>query len=133
MSACPETSLFREAEISYALICMATDYDSWHPGTEAVDVQMVMAHMAHNGANARRAVEAVLEALSLGVGVGKGEETVGEGEGKGAGTETKQKSEIERILSPGQRKWQASVGIVTSLAPGGPHTEAEKKLDWLFG
>ncbi len=43
---------------------MSTDYDSWHGTNEGVSVEMVMGHMVANGANAKRAVAAVLEELS---------------------------------------------------------------------
>jgi 5'-methylthioadenosine phosphorylase len=42
MTAMPEAKLAREAEISYAAVAMVTDFDSWHPGHEAVDVASVM-------------------------------------------------------------------------------------------
>ncbi|TVY47067.1 S-methyl-5'-thioadenosine phosphorylase [Lachnellula occidentalis] len=63
MSCLPEAKLAREAELSYQMICMATDYDCWH-STEDVDVAMVMGHMAANGENAKRLVGAVLDELS---------------------------------------------------------------------
>ena len=63
MSCLPEAKLAREAELSYQMICMATDYDCWH-STEDVDVAMVMGHMAANGENAKRLVGAVLNELS---------------------------------------------------------------------
>jgi 5'-methylthioadenosine phosphorylase len=65
MSCLPEAKLAREAELSYQMICMATDYDCWH-STEDVDVAMVMGHMAANGENAKRLVGAVLDELSKG-------------------------------------------------------------------
>ncbi|MCJ1463857.1 S-methyl-5-thioadenosine phosphorylase [Pseudocyphellaria aurata] len=64
MSAHPEAPLFREAEIAYALVCMSTDYDSWHATNEGVSVEMVMGHMVANAVNAKRAVSAVLGELS---------------------------------------------------------------------
>lgn len=64
MSAHPEAPLFREAEIAYALVCMSTDYDSWHSSNESVSVEMVLGHMGANAGNAKRAVAAVLEQLS---------------------------------------------------------------------
>lgn len=63
MSALPEAKLAREAEITYQMICMATDYDCWH-STEDVDVAMVMGHMAANADNAKLLVGAVLDRLS---------------------------------------------------------------------
>jgi 5'-methylthioadenosine phosphorylase len=42
MTAMPEAKLAREAEISYAAVAIVTDFDSWHPGHDAVDVASVM-------------------------------------------------------------------------------------------
>lgn len=63
MSVLPEAKLAREAEISYQMICMATDYDCWH-SSGSVDVAMVMGHMSANSANARKLVAAVLNELN---------------------------------------------------------------------
>ena len=63
MSALPEAKLAREAELSYQMICMATDYDCWHT-TDDVDVAMVLKYMEANSANAKRLVGAVLDQLS---------------------------------------------------------------------
>ena len=63
MSTMPEAKLFREAEIAYALVAMSTDYDSWHDTNEGVSVEMVIGHMVANGANAKRAVVAILEEM----------------------------------------------------------------------
>ena len=64
MSALPEAKLAREAELSYQMICMATDYDCWRISSEDVTVAMVMANMKANADNARRFVGAVLDELS---------------------------------------------------------------------
>ncbi|KAG6361524.1 hypothetical protein INS49_009751 [Diaporthe citri] len=66
MSALPEAKLAREAELSYQMICMATDYDCWRSaaGGEDVDVAMVMGYMSANSVNAKRLVGAVLDELS---------------------------------------------------------------------
>ena len=56
MSALPESKLAREAGIEYALVCMVTDYDCWHPGTADVDIQMVIANLNANAANARELI-----------------------------------------------------------------------------
>ena len=64
MSCLPEAKLAREAEMAYVMICMSTDYDCWHPTTEAVTVEMVMGHMAANADNARRLVAAVLDEMA---------------------------------------------------------------------
>lgn len=63
MSCLPEAKLAREAELAYAMICMATDYDCWRGG-EDVNVEMVMGHMRANAENARRFVGTVLDELS---------------------------------------------------------------------
>jgi 5'-methylthioadenosine phosphorylase len=42
MTAMPEAKLAREAEISYATLAMVTDYDSWHPQHDKVDVASVI-------------------------------------------------------------------------------------------
>jgi 5'-methylthioadenosine phosphorylase len=48
MTAMPEAKLAREAEISYATLAMVTDYDSWHPEHDKVDVAAVVRVMAEN-------------------------------------------------------------------------------------
>ena len=42
MTNMPEAKLAREAEICYATVAMVTDYDCWHPGHEAVTVDMIL-------------------------------------------------------------------------------------------
>ena len=56
MTGMPEAKLAREAELCYASLAMVTDYDSWHPGHEAVDVAAVIATLGRNSANARATV-----------------------------------------------------------------------------
>ena len=46
--------LAREAELCYATIACATDYDSWHETEEAVTVEMVIGNLSANVANAQR-------------------------------------------------------------------------------
>ena len=41
MTNMPEAKLAREAEICYATVAMVTDYDCWHPGHDAVTVDMI--------------------------------------------------------------------------------------------
>ncbi|EDQ91957.1 uncharacterized protein MONBRDRAFT_14706 [Monosiga brevicollis MX1] len=43
MTCLAEARLAREAEISYAVLAMATDYDSWHPNHDNVSVDAVVA------------------------------------------------------------------------------------------
>jgi purine nucleoside phosphorylase len=42
MTNMPEAKLAREAEICYATVAMVTDYDCWHPGHDAVTVEMIV-------------------------------------------------------------------------------------------
>ena len=48
MTNMPEAKLAREAEISYASLALATDYDCWRADEEAVTVEAVMATMKQN-------------------------------------------------------------------------------------
>jgi 5'-methylthioadenosine phosphorylase len=54
MTAMPEARLAREAEIAYATLAMVTDYDSWHPGHEAVDVASVVRVLGENRSRVER-------------------------------------------------------------------------------
>jgi 5'-methylthioadenosine phosphorylase len=105
MSALPEAKLAREAELSYQMICMATDYDCWH-SFEDVDVQMVMKYMAANSQNARRLVAAVLDELL-------------------------KQEQSDMVLA---KHWEgSSTGAVKFITkPEGRSPEAMKKIDYLF-
>jgi 5'-methylthioadenosine phosphorylase len=48
-----EAKLAREAEICYATVAMATDYDCWHESHDDVSVEAVMATMAANVGHAK--------------------------------------------------------------------------------
>lgn len=63
MSTLPEAKLAREAELSYQVIAMATDYDCWH-SFEDVNVELVIKYMKANGHNARRLIGGVLDQLA---------------------------------------------------------------------
>jgi 5'-methylthioadenosine phosphorylase len=63
MTALPEAKLAREAELPYALLALATDYDCWHESEEDVSVEAVLAVMKQNVATARRAVGELAHAL----------------------------------------------------------------------
>jgi 5'-methylthioadenosine phosphorylase len=56
MTNLPEAKLAREAEIAYATIALATDYDCWHTGHDDVSVDAVIAIMKQNVALAKRIV-----------------------------------------------------------------------------
>ncbi|KAI9844630.1 MAG: S-methyl-5-thioadenosine phosphorylase [Sclerophora amabilis] len=105
MSALPEAKLAREAEIAYQMICMATDYDSWHATNESVTVEMVMGHMKANAANARKFVGAVLDELS--------------------------KDEHANLVQG--RHLEGSMRVMSGITGReGRGKEALKKLSWLF-
>ncbi|KAI4250961.1 MAG: hypothetical protein LQ352_005153 [Teloschistes flavicans] len=105
MSAIPEAKLAREAEMAYSMVCMSTDYDSWHETNETVSVEMVMGHMKSNSVNARRAVEAIIEELG--------------------------KSENESIVHAEHWKGMTKgAGSITKAEGRSP--EAWEKLRWLF-
>jgi len=56
MTALPEAKLAREAEIGYAILALATDYDCWRVGEEEVSVEGVVEVLRRNVALARRVV-----------------------------------------------------------------------------
>lgn len=60
MTALTEAKLAREAEISYGLLAMATDYDCWREGHDAVTVDQVVAVLTRNAAMAQDLVRAVV-------------------------------------------------------------------------
>jgi len=64
MTNLPEAKLAREAEICYATVAMVTDYDCWHPGHDAVTVDMVVGHLLANAENAKALVTSVVPLLS---------------------------------------------------------------------
>lgn len=105
MSAAPEARLFREAEIAYSLVCMSTDYDSWHATNEGVSVEMVMGHMVANGENAKMVVGKVLEALG--------------------------REENEGVVRAERYKGASSAGGGITKVEG-RREEAVEKVKWLF-
>jgi 5'-methylthioadenosine phosphorylase len=64
MTSMPEAKLAREAEITYAVVCMVTDYDCWHTSHETVDIQMVLQNLLTNAAHARELVRRALPAVA---------------------------------------------------------------------
>src|SRR6202040_583589 len=63
MTALPEAKLAREAELCYATIACATDYDSWHESEESVTVEMVIGNLSANIANAQRILRSVAKKI----------------------------------------------------------------------
>jgi len=64
MTNLPEAKLAREAEIAYATLAMATDYDCWHPDHDSVTVEMVIGNLMKNAENAQRVIREVAKRLS---------------------------------------------------------------------
>ena len=103
MSTLPEAKLAREAEISYQVVCMATDYDCWREHGDHVTVETVIATLHRNSDNAKKLLAACLSDLERGL----------KGEGRGA-------------IRPGM----TSCAIIT--APEKRNAEQIKKLRYLF-
>src|SRR5206468_9801629 len=61
MTALPEAKLAREAELCYATIACATDYDCWHETEESVTVEMVIGNLFANVSNAQRILQGVAQ------------------------------------------------------------------------
>jgi 5'-methylthioadenosine phosphorylase len=59
-----EAKLAREAEICYATIAMATDYDCWHEGHDDVTVEAVIETMGKNVGNAKELIKAAVPMFS---------------------------------------------------------------------
>jgi 5'-methylthioadenosine phosphorylase len=62
MTNMPEAKLAREAEICYASVAMITDWDSWHPDHDTVDITQIVATL-HGNADRARTMVAALPAL----------------------------------------------------------------------
>ncbi len=63
MTNLPEAKLAREAEIHYATLAMATDYDCWHQTEEDVTIEAVLRVMAENVRKAQAIIRATVDAL----------------------------------------------------------------------
>jgi len=62
MTNMPEARLAREAEIAYATIALATDYDCWHEEEESVTVEAVLAILKANVERAKAVIDAYVKA-----------------------------------------------------------------------
>lgn len=60
MTNMPEAKLAREAEICYATLALATDYDCWYQGMKDVGVEDVVKIMSENVVNAKKIIGAVV-------------------------------------------------------------------------
>jgi 5'-methylthioadenosine phosphorylase len=56
MTALPEAKLAREAEICYATLAFATDYDVWHESEAGVTVDMILQNLHKNTAMAQQVI-----------------------------------------------------------------------------
>jgi 5'-methylthioadenosine phosphorylase len=65
MTALPEAKLAREAEMAYASICLATDYDVWFE-EDYVNVTSVLENVKANVTNVKAALRRVIEKVPLG-------------------------------------------------------------------
>ena len=63
MTNLPEARLAREAELPYATLAMATDYDCWHEEHDAVTVNAVIAVMQRNVAKAKEIIVELAQAV----------------------------------------------------------------------
>jgi len=68
-----EARLAREAEICYATVAMATDYDCWHEEEEDVTVEAVLEVMQRNVGNARQLIRDAVPRLPRDRGCGCGQ------------------------------------------------------------
>jgi 5'-methylthioadenosine phosphorylase len=64
MTNLPEAKLAREAEIAYATLALATDYDCWHPEHDSVTVDMVINNLQRNAVNAQKVIQETVRRLS---------------------------------------------------------------------
>jgi len=60
MTALPEAKLAREAELCYATLAFATDYDVWHESEEAVTVEMVVRNLLANVVTGKQIIQRAL-------------------------------------------------------------------------
>jgi 5'-methylthioadenosine phosphorylase len=63
MTNMPEAKLAREAELCYATLALATDYDVWHESHETVTVEAVIQHLLKNVATAKDVLRRVIPAI----------------------------------------------------------------------
>jgi 5'-methylthioadenosine phosphorylase len=60
MTASPEAKLAREAEMCFAVLATATDYDAWHQSHAAVTAEMVLANLAKNATTSQAALRKLM-------------------------------------------------------------------------
>ncbi len=65
MTNMPEAKLAREAELCYATLALATDYDCWHESEDDVSVEAILTILRRNVENSKRIVREVVRRLPL--------------------------------------------------------------------
>ena len=73
MTNMPEAKLAREAELCYAVMALATDYDCWHKQEEDVAIEAILAILRRNVENSKEIVRKVAQQFPLSGGCGCGE------------------------------------------------------------
>ncbi len=66
MTNIPEARLAREAELCYATLALATDYDCWHDGHDDVSVEAVIAIIQQNVSMARQIIKEAVSEIAAG-------------------------------------------------------------------
>jgi 5'-methylthioadenosine phosphorylase len=64
MTNLPEARLAREAELCYATVALATDYDCWHETEEAVTVEAILTTLRRNVALAKKLLRGAMESVA---------------------------------------------------------------------
>jgi len=62
MTGLTEAKLAREAQLCYATLALATDYDCWHPHHDAVTVETIIGCLTQNAATAKTVLAAAVAA-----------------------------------------------------------------------
>ena len=64
MTNLPEAKLAKEAEIAYATLALATDYDCWHQEHDSVTVELVLDNLRRNATNAQEVIRETVRRIS---------------------------------------------------------------------
>src|SRR6266516_8069462 len=59
-----EAKLAREAELCFATLALATDYDCWHPDHDSVTVDLIIANLMQNAATAQKTIAEAVARVS---------------------------------------------------------------------
>lgn len=63
MTNMPEAKLAREAQISYATLALATDYDCWHPKEDHVTADIAIANLMKNAEHAQSVLSSAISLI----------------------------------------------------------------------